>query len=231
MLLNSTFSIAGPRDLVLKISRSGGASSMTSLPANRRAGLYSGTRPAHETCSPDGARARTENHPARLCEAIMAACGIGGRRVEATFAGMAGEAFPGSGPPADRALGRRLAHDTGSRPGLPVHRRGDRHLAGAPPEQRRRAPRGHARLREIRRSAGGELGIEFDRCHPPRDTDELRENCRVVTRPRCRRVRHAPPADGTRGMFEPPTVIYVNADARRLGMLILPLTVAWLRRS
>jgi hypothetical protein len=32
-------------------------------------------------------------------------------------------------------------------------------------------------------------------------------------------------------MFEPPTVIYVNADAGRRGRLILPLTVDGLRRS
>ena len=36
------------------------------------------------------------------------------------------------------------------------------------------------RLRKIRRSAGGELAIEFDRRHPPRSADQLRENGRVV---------------------------------------------------
>jgi hypothetical protein len=36
------------------------------------------------------------------------------------------------------------------------------------------------RLREIRRSAGGELGIEFDRRHPSRDANQLPEYRRVV---------------------------------------------------
>ena len=35
-------------------------------------------------------------------------------------------------------------------------------------------------LRQIRRRAGGELGIEFDRRHPPRGADQLGENCRVI---------------------------------------------------
>ena len=74
----------------------------------------------------------------------MAACGIGDPRVEATFVAMAREAFLESGPPADRALGRRLSRDAGSRPGLPVHRRRDRHPAGAQPEQR--PPSLHAAL-------------------------------------------------------------------------------------
>jgi hypothetical protein len=42
------------------------------------------------------------------------------------------------------------------------------------------------RLRKIRRSAGGELAIEFDRRHPPRSTDQLRENGRVVAQRRGR---------------------------------------------
>src|SRR5258708_39609453 len=33
---------------------------------------YSGPRPAHPPCSPDGSRARTENHLARLYTAILA---------------------------------------------------------------------------------------------------------------------------------------------------------------
>src|ERR1700732_5068014 len=32
----------------------------------------------------------------------------------------------------------------------------------------------------IRRRAGGELGIVFDRRHPPRGADQLGENCRVI---------------------------------------------------
>ena len=39
------------------------------------------------------------------------------------------------------------------------------------------------RLRKIRRRAGGELAIEFDRRHPPRSADQLRENRRVVADP------------------------------------------------
>jgi hypothetical protein len=39
------------------------------------------------------------------------------------------------------------------------------------------------RLRRIRRSAGGELAIEFDRRHPPRSADQLRENRRIVADP------------------------------------------------
>jgi hypothetical protein len=36
------------------------------------------------------------------------------------------------------------------------------------------------RLRQIRRRAGGELRIVFDRRHPPRSADQLGENCRVI---------------------------------------------------
>jgi hypothetical protein len=39
------------------------------------------------------------------------------------------------------------------------------------------------RLRKIRRGADGELAIEFDRRHPPRSADQLRENRRVVADP------------------------------------------------
>jgi hypothetical protein len=38
------------------------------------------------------------------------------------------------------------------------------------------------RLRKIRRSTGGELAIVFDRHHPPRSADQLRENRRVKAR-------------------------------------------------
>ena len=39
---------------------------------------------------------------------------------------------------------------------------------------------GMRRLRQIRRRACGELGIVFDRRHPPRGADQLGENCRVI---------------------------------------------------
>ena len=58
------------------------------------------------------------------------------------------------------------------------------------------------RLRKIRRSAGGELAIEFERRHPPRSTDQLRENGRVVA-DRRRHVRHAPPAAARRRRSTP----------------------------
>ena len=119
------------------MSQSPGGSSMTlSLPANRRVG--------HVILGLD----RLANHVAQMdrepelkiirrafAKQVMAASGIRDPRVEAAFAAVAREDFLGARAVADRALGR-LSHDAGSRPGLPVHRRRDRHLAGAQPEQR-----------------------------------------------------------------------------------------------
>src|ERR1700737_5001622 len=55
-----------PRRPVFKIELKPRRSAMTlSLPANRsmHRPCYSGPRPAHPPCSPDGSRARTEDHP------------------------------------------------------------------------------------------------------------------------------------------------------------------------
>jgi uncharacterized membrane protein YqiK len=51
---------------------------------------------------------------------VTAAGGVSNPRVEAAFAVVAREDFHRARAVADRALGRRLSHDAGFRPGLPT---------------------------------------------------------------------------------------------------------------
>jgi len=67
---------------------------------------------------------------------VMAAGGVSDPRVEAAFAAVAREDFLGPGPWQIVRWGGGYRTTPDSDPGLPVHRRRDRHPAGAQPEQR-----------------------------------------------------------------------------------------------